>query len=78
MALYLPRHFEQQDPAALQALMHEHPLGHVTPNWYPTKREGGKVVPSWNYAVVHAHGLPRFIHVPVDQRGVLQGAAQGA
>ena len=118
MSLYLPRHFEQQDPAALQALMHEHPLatwvcvvdgepvvnhlplhldptrgahgtliGHVarantvwkiaptssvvifhgpqsyvTPSWYPTKRETGKVVPTWNYAVVHAQGLPRFIH----------------
>jgi transcriptional regulator len=195
MPLYLPRHFEQQDPQALQALMHDHPLatwvcvaegepvinhlplhldptrgqhgtliGHVaranpvwqlrptssvvifhgpqayvTPSWYPTKQASGKVVPTWNYAVVHAHGLPRFIEdrdqlhalvsrltdrheagrahpwsvndappdytqtmlgaivgleieitniqgkfklsqnrLPVDQRGVLEGAAQGA
>lgn len=35
--------------------------GYVTPNWYPSKREHGKVVPTWNYAVVHAHGHARAI-----------------
>jgi transcriptional regulator len=30
--------------------------GYVTPNWYPTKAQTGKVVPTWNYAVVHAYG----------------------
>jgi transcriptional regulator len=28
----------------------------VTPSWYPSKKESGKVVPTWNYAVVHAQG----------------------
>jgi len=37
------------------------PQGYVTPSWYPAKREHGKVVPTWNYAVVHAHGRPRAI-----------------
>ena len=37
------------------------PSTYVSPAWYPTKRETGKVVPTWNYAVVHAHGTPRFI-----------------
>jgi transcriptional regulator len=115
--MYLPRHFEQTDPAALRALMREHPLavlatqgeggltadhvplefvpdagphgtlrGHVaranplwkragsdvlavfqgpqayvTPSWYPSKAEHHKVVPTWNYAVVHAHGRLRAI-----------------
>lgn len=108
--MYLPKHFEQPDPAALQALMRDHPLamlvhegpdgltadhvpleydasaqtlrGHVaranpvwreaagrpvlavfrgaeayvSPSWYPSKAEHHKVVPTWNYAVVHAHG----------------------
>src|SRR5688500_8120161 len=35
--------------------------GYVSPSWYPTEAETGKVVPTWNYAVVHAHGVPRFI-----------------
>jgi transcriptional regulator len=30
----------------------------VTPSWYATKRETGKVVPTWNYATVHAWGRP--------------------
>lgn len=108
--MYQPKHFEQTDTAALQALMRAHPLamvchagpdgltadhvplvydadrsvlrghvaranplwqqaagqpvlavftgpqGYVSPNWYPTKAETHKVVPTWNYAVVHAHG----------------------
>lgn len=109
--MYLPKHFEQPDTAALEKLMREHPLatlvstgsdgltadhipleydaatrtlrGHVaranpiwkvaagqpvlavfqgpqayvSPNWYPAKAATHKVVPTWNYAVVHAHGL---------------------
>jgi transcriptional regulator len=34
---------------------------YVSPSWYPSKREGGKVVPTWNYAVVHAYGALRAI-----------------
>lgn len=113
--MYLPKHFEQQDPQALQALMRDHPLaalvsagadgltadhlpleydaasqtlrGHVaranplwqdadgqpvlaifrgpqayiTPSWYPGKAVHHKVVPTWNYAVVHAHGTLRAV-----------------
>jgi len=112
--MYLPRHFEQRDPAALHGLMRLHPLatlvstgadgltadhvplefdpqagphgtliGHVaranplwqhahrapvlavfsgpqayvSPSWYPSKAATHKVVPTWNYAVVHAHGV---------------------
>ena len=112
--MYLPAHFEQTDPEALQALMREHPLatlvsrapdgltadhvplefdarvgghgalhGHVaranllwrhaagspvlavfngpqayvSPSWYPSKATTHKVVPTWNYTVVHAHGV---------------------
>jgi transcriptional regulator len=34
---------------------------YISPAWYPTKEETGKVVPTWNYAVVHAHGPLRVI-----------------
>ncbi len=37
------------------------PEGYITPNWYPSKAEHGKVVPTWNYAVVHAYGRPEMI-----------------
>lgn len=29
---------------------------YVSPSWYPTKAENGKVVPTWDYATVHAYG----------------------
>ncbi len=116
--MYLPKHFEQTDAAALHALMREHPLaalvsvqdgeatadhvplefdvasntlrGHVaranplwrvaagqpvlavftgpqayvTPSWYPSKAETHKVVPTWNYTVVHAHGVLQVVDEP--------------
>jgi len=34
---------------------------YVSPAWYATKKEHGKVVPTWNYAVVHAYGPLRVI-----------------
>lgn len=37
------------------------PQDYVTPSWYATKRETGKVVPTWNYATVHAWGRARVI-----------------
>ena len=120
--MYLPRHFEQNDPQALAGLMHAHPLatlvvagpdglsadhvpllwdpearllhGHVaranplahaapgtpvlavfqgsdayvSPAWYASKAEHGKVVPTWNYAVVHARGTLR----PIDDAAWLR------
>jgi transcriptional regulator len=34
---------------------------YVSPSWYPSKREHGKAVPTWNYATVHVKGCIRFI-----------------
>lgn len=34
---------------------------YVTPSWYETKRETGKVVPTWNYAMVQVRGTARVI-----------------
>lgn len=32
------------------------PQGYIRPGWYPSKSLTGKAVPTWNYAVAHAHG----------------------
>lgn len=37
------------------------PEAYVSPGWYATKAEHGKVVPTWNYAVVQAWGRPTII-----------------
>jgi len=34
------------------------PTTYISPSWYPSKYEHGKVVPTWNYIVTHAHGYP--------------------
>jgi transcriptional regulator len=34
---------------------------YISPSWYPAKAETGKVVPTWNYAIVHVHGRPRAV-----------------
>ncbi|MET4385715.1 transcriptional regulator [Bradyrhizobium sp. F1.4.3] len=36
------------------------PEAYVTPSWYATKRDTGKVVPTWNYVAVHAYGPVEF------------------
>jgi len=36
------------------------PDAYVTPSWYLTKQETGKVVPTWNYIAVHAYGPVEF------------------
>lgn len=40
------------------------PEAYVTPSWYATKQETGKVVPTWNYVAVHAYGPVEFFHEP--------------
>jgi transcriptional regulator len=37
------------------------PQAYVTPSWYPSKAATHKVVPTWNYTVVHAHGVLRVV-----------------
>jgi predicted FMN-binding regulatory protein PaiB len=36
------------------------PDAYITPSWYVTKQETGKVVPTWNYLAVHAYGPVEF------------------
>ncbi|MCK6407555.1 MAG: FMN-binding negative transcriptional regulator [Rhodocyclaceae bacterium] len=38
------------------------PDAYISPSWYPIKREHGKAVPTWNYAVVHVRGPLHIIH----------------
>lgn len=37
------------------------PEAYISPNWYPSKQEHGKVVPTWNYTMVQARGTLRAI-----------------
>ena len=54
------RHAPAQD--ALAIFMG--PDAYVSPGWYETKRQTGKVVPTWNYVTVHASGPVTFFDDP--------------
>jgi transcriptional regulator len=127
--MYTPAHFRVAEPAALQRIIQDHPLGvlvtshegsldanhipfefdpaigplgrlsahvaranpvwqqcaegadvlvifrgnesYISPNWYPSKHETHRLVPTWNYEVVHAHGRLRIRDDEKFLRGVL-------
>jgi len=53
----------RRHPQDLEALVvFQGPQVYVSPSFYPTKPLTGEVVPTWNYAVVHAYGRLSFIH----------------
>ena len=55
----------RQLAADAQALViFQGPQTFISPSWYSSKRETGKVVPTWNYVVVHAHGHIRIMDDP--------------
>ncbi|MDF2095767.1 FMN-binding negative transcriptional regulator [Aquibaculum arenosum] len=54
----------RQPPQGEALAMFMGPDAYVTPSWYATKRETGKVVPTWNYVAVHAYGPVEFFDDP--------------
>ena len=58
------RQWRDYDPAIAALAIFAGPQHYITPNWYPEKAATGKVVPTWNYAVVHAYGTLRIIEDP--------------
>ncbi len=127
--MYVPPHFAQADPAEVQRILRDHPLGalvmqvdgelqanhlpfefdpatgphgtlrahaarahplwqrcpegtqvlvifqgtdaYISPNWYPSKHETHRQVPTWNYEVVHAHGTLRVVDDERFVRGLV-------
>jgi transcriptional regulator len=51
-------------PSTPSIVMFHGPQTYITPNGYPGKREHGRVVPTWNYAVAHAHGVAQVLDDP--------------
>ncbi len=44
---------------------------YISPNWYPSKKETHRHVPTWNYRVVNLYGRIRFVHDEKFLRAVL-------
>lgn len=62
----------QASQGAEHLLVFQGPSAYVSPNWYATKAESGKVVPTWNYAVVHVHATLAVSHDQAHIRAVLE------
>jgi hypothetical protein len=48
------------------------PNAYITPSWYATKHQTGKVVPTWNYAVVHIHGVAALVDDAAGKRAIVE------
>jgi transcriptional regulator len=74
----------QTPPTAEALAIFTGPDAYITPSWYATKAENGKVVPTWNYAAVHAYGPIEFfddeasLHAVVSQLTAIHEASRDA
>ncbi len=48
------------------------PEAYVSPNWYPSKAQDGRAVPTWNYTAIHASGPMALMEDPADLRANLE------
>ncbi len=53
--------WREHDPRVEALAIFQGPQHYITPSWYPSKAEHHKVVPTWNYVVVHARGAMTVI-----------------
>ena len=69
--------WRELEPGAKVLAIFQGPSHYVSPNWYPAKKEHGKVVPTWNYVVVHVHGAIDWQHDPAWLRALLEALTNG-
>ena len=58
-------HWKRFDPAVPSLAIFQGGDAYVTPAWYAEKQKTGKVVPTWNYVSIHAHGRLEAVEDPV-------------
>ena len=59
-------HWQRIESGERALVIFSGPNHYITPNWYPSKREHGEVVPTWNYAAVHVTGVARVFEDTVS------------
>lgn len=57
-------HWKKFDPAVPSLAIFQAGDGYVAPAWYAEKQKTGKVVPTWNYVTLHAHGRLQTVEDP--------------
>jgi transcriptional regulator len=53
-------HWRTLERAGPVLVIFQGPQQYISPSWYPSKQEHGKVVPTWNYVTVHVHGRAKL------------------
>ena len=48
------------------------PDHYISPSWYPSKQEHGRVVPTWNYTAVHVRGTLNFFEDATRLRAIVE------
>lgn len=67
----------QIDPEAELLIVFQGAQCYISPNWYASKpSSGGKVVPTWNYAVVHVRGKLKALHEAHEILPILNALTQ--
>ncbi len=57
-------HARLADPDVQTLVIFQGPDGYITPSYYAAKKQHGKVVPTWNYAAIHAYGTLQVFDDP--------------
>jgi transcriptional regulator len=63
--------WKDHQPGTAALAIFQGPEHYVSPNWYPSKHEHGRVVPTWNYAAVHVQAALTFHHEAQWLRGAV-------
>ncbi len=61
------------DPDSPALAIFNGPGAYISPAWYPSKAEHGKVVPTWNYVAVQAHGSINWTDDPAQLWAIVSG-----
>ena len=69
-------HWRDFDASVQALVIFLGPDAYISPNWYATKAEHGRVVPTWNYLTVHAYGTLRTYDDPVRLRAHVERLTQ--
>lgn len=65
-------HWTALEGGAPSVAVFQGPHAYVSPSWYPSKAATGKVVPTWAYIAVHAHGAASLIEDAAALRARLE------
>jgi transcriptional regulator len=64
------------DPRVEALVIFQGPGAYVSPSWYPSKAQDGRVVPTWNYVAVPAYGRLRVVEEPEWLRAQLEALTE--